>query len=87
MRQVLETRSTPPSDLLAKINFVKNLRNKHLVKIESLMEEPHSVQILYEHVHSKTVISSNQISSIVISQLQNLTRYLSNIGVRISLKK
>lgn len=38
VRQVLLTNPNTKPMILAKANFLKNLRNKYLVKVESLME-------------------------------------------------
>jgi hypothetical protein len=36
--------------VVAKANFLKNLKNKYLIKVESLLEEDDTVYVMYELV-------------------------------------
>lgn len=47
VRQTLSLANNNRNEILAKANFLKNLKNKYLIKVESLQEEEDSIHINY----------------------------------------
>lgn len=72
--------------MLGKAAFIKNLRNRNLVKVENLVDEDQNIHIFYENIESHYDWRDSQVITEVYNQLKNLTTYLSNIGVKINLK-
>jgi hypothetical protein len=85
--QVQQTFPSPKNSIFAKANFIRNLKNKYLIKVEALLEEDNAVYVFYEVVPTQlkeclagaTTFLINKIAS----QMQEFGRFLSNIGVRV----
>ena len=50
VRQTKKVHQGNRQSILSKATFVKNLKNRYLIKVESVLEESDSIHILYEHV-------------------------------------
>ena len=77
VKQTIKINNNNHNNIMAKTTFIKNLRNRHLVRVESIMEEEDFIHILYEYIPE----SSNWKTQSIESQLRQFTTYLSNIGV------
>lgn len=86
VRRVVKTIQLNHGQMVSKATFLKNLRNKNLVKVENLVEEDNNIHIFYENVESKYDWRDPQVITEVYNQLKNLTVYLVNIGVKAPLK-
>ena len=50
IRQILPLHPGNRQNLVTKATFIKNLRNRNLIRIESLLEEETTLHVLYEYV-------------------------------------
>ena len=86
VRQTIKARKQDRSTVMAKANFIKNLKNKYLVKVDSIYEEDDSIHIMYEYVSTnlKTALEHATVQTFysIQEQIKNLSLYLSNIGVK-----
>ena len=50
VRQTIKAPKGQRNTILAKANFLKNLKNKFLVKVDSIYEEEEKIHIMYEYI-------------------------------------
>ena len=50
VRQTIKVTKNQKNNTLAKANFLKNLKNRFLVKVDSIYEEENKLHIMYEYV-------------------------------------
>lgn len=51
VRQVLRVSPESKSTLMAKVNFIKNLRSRLLVKLETVFEEEGNIHLMFEFIN------------------------------------
>ena len=85
VRQNIPTLPHNKYDLLSKATFMKNLRNQNLVRLESIQEKHSSIHLFYEYVHYKLPSDPSTRKS-VAQQIYNLTIYLTNIGIKVTIE-
>jgi hypothetical protein len=88
--QVQQTFTSPKNSEWAKATFLRNLKNKYLIKVEGLLEEDDTVYVLYEVVPNKLEECLRGASALLLNkvaaQMHEFGRFLSNIGVRVRLE-
>lgn len=50
VRSVVKTNVQNYTQVLGKAAFIKNLRNKNLIKVENIQEEENVIHIFYENI-------------------------------------
>lgn len=86
VRRVIRTNEQNHANVMGRATFVKNLRNKHLVKVEDIVEEDENIHIFYENIESKFDWRDPHIITEIYHQLKNMVTYLANIGVKTHLR-
>lgn len=86
VRRVIRTNEQNHANVMGRATFVKNLRNKHLVKVEEIVEEDENIHIFYEDIESKFDWRDPHIITDIYYQLKNMVTYLANIGVKTYLR-
>ena len=91
VRQTFQLNENNKQNVISKITFAKNLKNRFLIKMDSVLEETECIHILFEHVNHDFVdfnLPQNLFCNpTLLEQLQELGKYFSNIGIRVELKK
>ena len=76
---------------MSKITFARNLKNRFLIRVDSVLEERDSIHLMFEYVDHDFVdfnLPENQSRKITLFEhLQELGKYFSNIGIRVELAK
>ena len=86
VQQTVEVNNQNRHELLSKAAFIKNLKSRYLIKVDSVLEEAGCLHILYEHVIYNFSSFSRQLGELGVSeQLRGLSEYLANIGIRVPL--
>ena len=88
VQQTVELNSRNRHEVLSKATFIRNLKSRYLIRVDSVLEESGCLHILYEHVFYDFPSFSQQLGRVGVSeQLRGVSEYLGNIGIRVPLSK
>ena len=89
VRQTIQLNQSNRQNVFSKATFIKNLKNRYLIKVQSILEEADCLHIMYEHVEHNFKYIHNchdqHLKTNITQQLQGLGKYFSNIGVKAEL--
>lgn len=90
VRQAIPTQQANHNTILSKALFLKNLRNKYLVRVESVQQQEYNIYLFYEYIECEDWTNLHKSADAlqnIQEQLGKLIVYLKNIGLQTQLLK
>ena len=90
VRKIYQVSLMERNKLLEKVGILRRLRNEHMIKIESVLEEEESIHFLFEYIPIKLETWISNINDEFIEnfrdQLIKFSSFLANSNIRIEFK-